>query len=138
MFAWSTDNHCCYGTRSRAYYNFSEAVESAIPIRTGRWFVRYQLIGAGDDAAQVRQVADLTEGHCLHERVAHRSGFIRSDDDTSAGGVGRHLVEQRILAAAADDMNRVETLLQDRFERGQLFAISEGETFERGANELAG
>ena len=65
-----------------SYYDFGSG--QRIPIRTGRWFIRYQLVRAGDNASQVRQVANLAEGHRLHQRVAHRSGFVRADDDAAA------------------------------------------------------
>ena len=93
-------------------------------------FVSDELEGSCHDTAQILQVANFVRGHGLHQRVASRGRFVRSDDDAAPGGVGRHLAEQRVLAAAADDVDHVEPPIENRFERRQLVAIRERQTFQ--------
>src|SRR5437870_376765 len=63
--------------------------------------------------ARLSKVFDMPSGHCLDENVADRGGFDGAGDNGAAGGVGGHLVEQLVLAAAADDVDYFDFAAED-------------------------
>src|SRR6188474_3475436 len=58
-----------------------------------------------DDVAEGGKICDVAQGHGLDEEVAGGRGFGGAGDDGFAAGIGGHLVEQFVLAAAADDVD---------------------------------
>ena len=66
------------------------------------------LEGRGGDGAHVGQRAELAGGAGLHEHVAERGGLDRARDHLAAGHVGGQLVQERVLHAAADHVDRAD------------------------------
>ena len=80
----------------------------------------------------------LGRPHRLHQHIAHRRRFVRTDDDRPANCVGRHLREQRVLATAADDVQHIECLAENRFQQSKFSRYASARLSSAAANELAG
>ena len=76
----------------------------------------FDLRGRGDDEAEVGEVGDCAVAEGLGEDVAQGGGFVRAHVDGAGGGVGGHLVEQRIAAAAADEVEAGDPRACELFE----------------------
>src|SRR5258706_10367469 len=79
----------------------------------------------------------MPSGHCLNENVDDGGGFDRAGDDGTARGIGGHLVEQLVLAAAADNVDYFDFAPEDVLEAFERAAIGQREAVEAGADEVA-
>src|SRR5437016_10166612 len=79
----------------------------------------------------------MPSGHCLDEDVADGGGFDGAGDDGAPAGIGGHLVEQFVLAAAADNVDYFDFAPEDVLEAFQRAAIGQREAVEAGADEVA-
>ena len=81
--------------------------------------------------------ADGAVGDGLHHHVADGGGFDGAGDDAAAGGVGGHLAEQRVLRAAADDVDRLDPAADQLFQAAQHHAVAQRQALQRAANDRA-
>ena len=63
-----------------------------------------------DDLAALRQRRDVAQRQRLHQDVPQRRRLDRPRDDAFARGVGGELAEQRVLRAAAGDVDGAELI----------------------------
>jgi len=94
----------------------------------------------GDEGAAGGDGGEGSGGNCLRHDVSESSGFDGAGEDSHAGGVGGHLVEEVVLGAAADDVQCSEFFAsppRDFFEHFGDFGVGEGEGFEDDSGELA-
>lgn len=94
--------------------------------------------GGSDDLAEGLEVGEVAGAEGLGEGVADGGGFVGADDDGAVEGVGGHLVEEGVLAAAADDVEDFDAVAQEGFEVFEDFGVAEGEALEAAADVLAG
>ena len=83
-----------------------------------------------DDLAQMLARFDVAEGERLDEDVADGGGLDRTGDDLHAGGIGGELVEELAAAAAADDVEFLDLMADEAFERAEGFGVSQREAFQ--------
>ena len=93
--------------------------------------------GLGDEGAAGGDGGEGSGGDGLRHDVSQCGSFDGACEDGHAGGVGGHLVEKVVLAAAADDVQRSELSAGDFFEHSGDLCICDGEGFEDDAGELA-
>lgn len=107
----------------------------ALPLLILR-FVAREREGARDEFPRGGETGETAQRDGLHEHVAEGRGFHGAGQHGDAEGVGRELVEQHVLAAAAHDVQPGEL-------SGQLFQVLEharveqGQTFQHAANGRA-
>ncbi len=101
-------------------------------------FISFYFKTFAHDRAEVGKGGDFPQGHGLDEQVSGGGGFGGTGDDGFAAGVGGHLVEQLILAAASDNVDDFDALAEDVLQAFERAAVGEGEAFEAGADEFAG
>ena len=65
-------------------------------------------LGAAHDGAQLVHRPDIAQRHGLREQIADGRALDRAGDDRSVDGIRRKLIQQPVLAAAADDVQRVD------------------------------
>lgn len=63
--------------------------------------------GVADDGTDFRERGKLSGRAGLDEEIAHHGGFDGAGDDRDAAGIGRELIEQIAVGAAADDVNHL-------------------------------
>jgi hypothetical protein len=83
-----------------------QACECCFDAWRAAWLVDLGHDGASQQLAGLAERGDLTERQGLHDEVAEGRRLGRARDDGAPGDVGRELVEQAILAPAADDVER--------------------------------
>ena len=86
-------------------------------------------LGAAHDSAQLVHRPDIAQRHRLREQIADGRALDRAGDDRTVEGVGCKLVEQLILAAAADNVQRVDALALDLLQTLQRPAVLERQRF---------
>ena len=74
-------------------------------------------LGAAHDGAQLVHRLDIAQRHGLREQIADGRALDGAGDNRTVEGVGCELVQQLILAAAADDVQRIDALALDLLER---------------------
>lgn len=94
-------------------------------------------IGVADDFAGGGEGWDVTEGDGLEHDVTGGGGFSGAGEDGNAGSIGGELIEEIVVAAAADDVETIDLLVSELFDLAKGAAIKERETFEGAANEAA-
>ena len=57
-----------------------------------------------------RKRAEQAQADRLHQHIADRGRFDGAGDDRAIARIGGELAQQRVLAAAADDVDRVQLL----------------------------
>ena len=72
--------------------------------------VGFDRLGAAHDGAQLVHIPNIAQRHGLREQVADGRALDRAGDDRAAGRVRGELVEQLVVAAAADNVERVDAL----------------------------
>ncbi len=92
-------------------------------------FVGVDGLGAAHDGAQLVHGLNVAQCHGLREQVADGSAFHGTGDDRTVEGVGCKLVEQFVLAAAADDVQRVDALALDLLQTLERPAVFERQRF---------
>ena len=63
-------------------------------------------LGTAHDGAQLVHGLNIAQRHGLREQIADGRALDRAGDDRTVEGVGCKLIEQLILAAAADNVQR--------------------------------
>ena len=91
-----------------------------------------------DQGANRFAVGQMPEGAQLAGDVAERRGFDRTGEDRQPAAIGAQLVQEVILAAAADDVDALVLPAGDRGQRFECLAVEEGEALEDAAREFAG
>ena len=100
-------------------------------------FVGVDGLGAAHDGAQLVHGLNVAQCHGLREQVADGSAFHGTGHDGAVNGVRRKLVEQLILAAAADDVQRIDTLALDLLQTLERPAVFEREGFIDAPRDLS-
>ena len=92
-------------------------------------FVGVDDLGAAHDGAQLVHGLNIAQRHGLREQIADGRAFHGAGHDGAVNGVRRKLVEQLVLAAAADDVQRIDALALDLLEPFERPAVLERERF---------
>ncbi len=71
----------------------------------------------------------MAERDGLNQNVAERGAFGRANDDGNIQRVGGKLIQCRVLAAAADDMEALDFPAGERFQPARDDAIEQCEAF---------
>src|SRR5687768_13042961 len=77
----------------------------------------------------------MTEGQRLQDDIAGGGGFGGAGENGNSGGVGGELIEEIVIAAAADDVETIDFLIRELLDLAQCSAVKERERFERAADE---
>ena len=94
-------------------------------------------LGAAHDGAQLVHRLDIAQRHGLREQIADGRALDGAGDNRTVEGVGCELVQQLILAAAADDVQRIDALALDLLETLECPAVFECERFVDAPRDLA-
>ena len=78
-----------------------------------------------DHITQFVDVMDVAQSQGLREQVADGRAFHGTGHDGAVDGVGCKLVEKLVLAAAADDVQRVDALALDLLQTLERPAVFE-------------
>ena len=78
----------------------------------------------------------MAERQGLEEDVANDGGLDGAGEHDPTGRISGHLVEQSVLAAPSDDVERVNATLGNPFHERQHFSIEQGEALEDAARNL--
>jgi hypothetical protein len=81
--------------------------------------------------------SQLAAGAHLDEQVAHRGGLDGTGHDGALASVGRELVKDGALRAAADDMNDLDPVAGEFLQPTDHFAILEREALVGAPDQLA-
>ena len=100
-------------------------------------FVGVDDLGAAHDGAQLVHGLNVAQRHDLREQIADGGALDGAGHDGAADGVGWKLVEKLVLAAAADDVQRIDALALDLLEPFEHPAVLERERFIDAPRELA-
>ena len=90
-----------------------------------------------DHITQFVDVMDVAQRHGLREQVADGSALDGASHDGAVDGVGCKLVEKLVLAAAADDVQRVDALALDLLQTLERPAVFERQRFIDAARDLS-
>ena len=91
-----------------------------------------------DDLAELRQVADETQPHRLHEHVADRGRLDRSGQNGAIDRGGRQAVEQAVLDPAANGVQHLDLPPSEALEAIERFGVAQREAFQAAAGQFAG
>ena len=89
-----------------------------------------QLKTTSNDLPSLGQRRYLPRRHHLHENVAGSRRLHRPHDDRTTDRVGRELIEQEILAASPNDMQRIHTAIDNALNCFERHAIPEREALQ--------
>ena len=82
-----------------------------------------------DHITQFVDVMDVAQRHGLREQIADGGALDGAGHDGAVDGVGCKLVEKLVLAATADDVQRIDALALDLLETLERPAVFERERF---------
>ena len=86
-------------------------------------------LGTAHNGAQFVHRRNIAQRHGLGQQIADGRALDGAGDDGPVDGVRDKLIEQLILAAAADDVQRVDTLALDLLQTLERPAVFERERF---------
>ena len=94
-------------------------------------------LGAAHDSAQLVHGLNIAQRHGLREQIADGCALDGAGDDGPVDGVCDKLIEQLILAAAADNVQRIDALALDLLQTLQCPAVFEREGFIDAPRDLS-
>ena len=93
--------------------------------------------GAADDFASFPDGVEMAEGERLDQNVAGRGGFGRPGENGEVDGIGGELIEQIVVAAAANDVETFHFISCNDGDLVERASVKQCEAFESAADEGA-
>lgn len=85
---------------------------------------------------EIVDVIQFVQGHQLDADIAQRRGLYGPGNHRDAAGVGAQLIKQRVLAAAADNMQLAERLAAELGQFAEYAGVEQGQAVENTARQF--
>jgi len=114
-----------------------ESVKSLGPLGRSARLELLELSGAPNHLARISKRAKLAEGNRLNQDISCRCGFGRASEDRNSNRVGSELVQEFVVAAAADNVEAFDFETCDLLDLVKGSLVEQGEAFQRASNVCA-